>query len=673
MSGKYYFGAVYLIEQGREKSIMLRDLDNMKACGFDMITIWPPANCWLASRPDEFAFGDTIWMLDRCHERGIKVLVQLIGQNQSQEYMPDCLMRPEMMVTAVNCFWANPNHPDVDRAVRRYIKEAVNALKEHPAVWGWDVFNEAHFRSEDPFTIKEYQKWLEKRYGSIENLNTRWYRRFSDFSQINPADRDVAYSVWSSVLPAVDFELFLSENLTEQCRRWVNYVKDFDSSHPVVVDGTSGQLLKSSVRGRCNDEFRTAETCDVFGGTYYPKSWGNNMTDRPWELSANYRIAASAAEKAGKSFIISELQTHTQSALTPGSEVSPGELSAWIWSGIAAGAEAFQLWRWRPFLHGYQSTGRGLTSLDGTPGKRAEAVKEMCSVIRSNEGLFATMKPERDQVRIVTSYHSRLYYDVFMKNVNVKHHEELIGWYKIFWASGIPTGFTDLDSLDERDMATKILVLPAMISLSDGQCSKLAEYVRNGGILIADARLNTVDEYGVVRAEAIPGSILGEVFGVKEIETGTPENYKFGESEIKASFMSQELEVSVSTEVIASTISGKAAVTVNTYGKGKAVYINNFAGITWNSGLIPPAIVEYFRDLSGFDIKIKKSEMVECRIHRDGERLMIYAINLAEKVSVVEFDFAKDLKFKDIVSGVLFSGGHLSLDPYKTAILLQES
>ncbi len=632
----YPFGAVYLLEQGRSFAEMERDLDIMRSQGYNLVTVWPVANAWLAAHPDEFRFEDTRRLLDLIHARGMKAILQLIGQNQSQEYLPDCLMKPEMRVvdpratgsrqTWHNCFWANLNHPEVDAAVRRYLGAAITALKDHPALVAWDLFNEAHLRTDDPWTIALYRDWLQEKYGSIENLNTRWYRRYRDFAGIDPADRNAPYSVWSSILPSVEYEQFRSEILTAVCARWVRYAKEFDPVHPMLIDGTSGQLLEGDVTGRNNDEYATAETCDIFGGTYYPKSWGRNLTDQPWVLSLYYLCSATAARRAGKPFWITELQTHTQSALTPGSEVAPAELAAWIWMGIAEGANAFQLWRQRPFLHGYQSTGRGLTTLDGTPGPRAAAVTELVRELRRHEALITAARPVPPTVKILFSYRSRLIHDCFQNWSGSTHPDALKGWYRAFWSLGIPTEPADLARLTEADLKTPVLVLPSVLSLADDQIVWLRRYVEQGGSLIADARLNTVDDFGVVRAEGPPGTVLQEVFGCRERDTAGPVEFTFAGETVTGAYLTQQLELLPGAEALASTADGRPMLVHHHFDRGRTFYFAAHMGQTFQKGL-PPKLCAFLRDVcreaapEGFEAELSGPAHVRIHAVADGRRL----------------------------------------------------
>ncbi len=175
---KFLFGAVYVLEQDYTDAEIRKDLQNMKDQGFNLITLWPVANPWLAKSSHEWVFTKTRAVLDLCTELELQAILQLFGQNQAQEFMPDSASLPEMelhderpMETNNICFWANLNHPTVRDYMDNYFKECILALKGHPAIYGWDLFNEAHFRSDDPWTTARYQDWLKAKYGSIEKLN----------------------------------------------------------------------------------------------------------------------------------------------------------------------------------------------------------------------------------------------------------------------------------------------------------------------------------------------------------------------------------------------------------------------------------------------------------------------------------------------------------------------
>ena len=601
--GRHPFGAVYVIEQDQPWSETERDVQLMHDMGYDLVTLWPAANSWLATRPDEFVTTDTRRVLDLLHQHGMQAVVQLIGQNPAQEYLPDCLLTREMQVQQAsagnrtpswaNCSWANPLHPQVDTLVQRYLADVIGQLKDHPAIWSWDLFNEAHLHTDDPWSLAEYRRWLARRYASIEDLNHRWHRRYASFEQVDPGNRMVPYSIWSSILPQVDYEHFRAELTTEVCRRWIRYARAVDPLRPLTIDCLGFNLAGGDVTWRNTDEFGVATTPDVFGGTYYPKSWGRDVGQAPWVFTCALAISAAAARTAGKPYVVNELQTHTQGALTSGSEVAPGELTCWTWTTMARGSQAMQLWRQRPFLHGYQSSGRGLTRLDGIPGPRAAAVAELVATLRRHETLIAAARPVAPAAVLLVSYRNRLIFDAYRHFEDSRHAAAITGWWRLLEAVGLPAEIGDIDRRDAAADQAPILVLPSLIALSDEHCAWLAARVAAGALVIADARLAAVDHDGVVRAEASPGAVLSPVFGVVERDVAGAIQATLAGSPIHGGFLSQQLEVLPGAEVLVRTDAGQPLVVANRHGAGATLYIAAHAGEIWREQLTP-AITAWF-------------------------------------------------------------------------------
>lgn len=644
---EFLFGAVYIIEQDYSDEEMRKDLQNMKDCGFNLITLWPIANAWLAKSSHEWVFQKTRYVLDLCQEMGMKAILQLFGQNQAQEFMPDSAATPEMEYTDqygpwynINCMWANLNHPTVRAYFDTYFREAITALRDHPAVYGWDVFNEAHFRSDDPWTVRMYQQWLEHKYGTIENLNYRWYRRYESFYQIRPEMRRAPYSIWSSLLPATEYEKFRSENLTDICRFLYDTAKKYDSVHPIIIDGTSSGIIAEDITMRNNDEFETAFVPDIYGATFYPKSWGRNYKDTPWKLAMYFSIPAGAARGAGKPYIVNELQTHTQSVLTPGSEVSGEELTNWVMMCIFTGLQGMQLWRWRPFLHGYQATGRGLTTMDGVPNKRAFAISKLLGTIQENRELFGAFAVAKPKVQIAFDYNVRLFFDSLLKFGAAGKSfwaENVEGWYQLFWNWGMPAEFVDLSRFQNLEDPAPIMVLPSAISMNAEQTENLRRYVENGGILIADGRMAALDGWGCVPPEGIPGKKLSELFGILEIDVDSGTDMRIHSTRIPTGHQSQILKlVDADAKVLAEMEDGSPAIVQHSYGKGQTLYFNNFEGLVLSEKLWPELqqiIQQVIENVPG--VRAEKDEHVHLSYITTQTTEAILAANFANKEETV--------------------------------------
>ncbi|MGB9677689.1 MAG: beta-galactosidase trimerization domain-containing protein, partial [Candidatus Ratteibacteria bacterium] len=125
----------------------------------------------------------------------------------------------------------------------------------------------------------------------------------------------------------------------------------------------------------------------------------------------------------------------------------------------------------------------------------------------------------------------------------------------------------------------KVLILPSTICLSKGEIDSIKEFVRNGGVLIADYMPGVRDEHGKLYGKIGP---LDEVFGIDRSKA------EFIKRKMKLKFLKEsifgekELEMNIAETGI-KTITGKnmalfedgtPALIFNNYGKGKAIYLN---------------------------------------------------------------------------------------------------
>lgn len=629
-------GVVYLNQPNQTDEQKGRDLDRIKATGFNTVTLWPVCNPWLADEPDAFVFAGTSRLMDLCHERGLKVILQLIGQNSAWEFMPDCRLEDDMLIEwdtlGERHNWANYSHPKVDALIHEYFTAAARSLGRHPALFAWEPFNEAHWRTDDPHTVKRFQDWLSDRYGDIKTLNRKWCRRFRDFSEVTIQNRAHVYSVWSSMLPEVDYNHFVSQELTRLVTRWSGFIREVDAEHPVFQDTAGQPFLGESMTSRNDNGFELARAGDFFGGSFYPKSYGQDLAERPWEMSLQVKLCHSAAEQAGKPFYVTELQTHTQSLLSPGSEVSPAQLRNWIWSSLLAGAKGYQLWKWRPFQSGFQVSGRGLTDLAGIPTARAEAVHELNRAMIRNEADMLAANPVKPAVKILLSYRSRLFFDLSMKKNDRKalHGDSVKGWYRLLWTLGLPAGFAEADQLCPDDLDTPFLIAPALISLTEQTMRQLVSYVENGGNLIVDGRFASLDDDGCLHPEGIPCPELARIVGCHEIEVGPETPFELNGEKVESHFMTQVFSPHPEAEVIARLATGEAVAVRNRTGRGSTLVFGSFLGATLADGLKPAHqsfFLEHFLSRMPEMPRIEKDEGIDAAIHESEDQILVYLLN----------------------------------------------
>jgi hypothetical protein len=130
---KLLLGAVYLLGPQDERAEVERDVRNMSELGFNLLTLWPTANSWLAPDTGDFVFDDTLHFLDVRQSQGMKVIMQLTGQNPAQEFAPDCLIEDAHLIrSSPHNIYIDYNHPEVRAMVLRYFDVSVGAESRLP-------------------------------------------------------------------------------------------------------------------------------------------------------------------------------------------------------------------------------------------------------------------------------------------------------------------------------------------------------------------------------------------------------------------------------------------------------------------------------------------------------------------------------------------------------------
>lgn len=193
------------------------------------------------------------------------------------------------------------------------------------------------------------------------------------------------------------------------------------------------------------------------------------------------------------------------------------------------------------------------------------------------------------------------------------------------------------------------MVLPSALSISGDMAEKLTSYVERGGILIADGRMGSVNEYGEVPAEGIPGKHLSRLFGLREVDVDSGHSFSIkkpsdGEKinplkeRIPCNFMEQRLEVEEDTRILGTMEDGSPAVVLHPYGKGCTLYFNSFIGAELKKQNIPQVeqlVMDVITGRHDSLFTANKGSKVHVACIRSEESRAVLIINFNEKAEEV--------------------------------------
>ncbi|HUU29900.1 MAG TPA: beta-galactosidase [archaeon] len=513
-------GAVYLIEQECPPEQQLRDLENIAGTGLGLVVLWPPVSRWDAPDGVSIAFDSVDRVMDICSKLGLKAILELEGQNPAFQFMPDYLFKTEYLSeNDTGKHWVNYLHPEVDKIISDYVRAVAGHFKDHPALFGYDLFNEVNFRSTDKYTLEAFQGWLKAKYQNIRELNRVWGRFFTGFSQVRLDNLDYAYSRWSSLRPQLDFHDFRADTIQRLVRQWGDTVRSVDPDHPVIADSSWSMTYFDNML-LANDDWKVSSVVDIFGLSVYPQSWDIHIASDPCPISQIYNGGVCACPE--KPVVVSELQTHNQTVLARDSSVFD-ELKLWTWQAFMHGIEALIYWKWKPFTRGFQVTGRGMTLQDGTPNQRSAQAAEVARVINANPRLFLGRKMYDSGVAMLYSPECDHFTDLTLPDEKSGfYRDSFAGWYRCLFNRGITPSIIRAADLDQEHTGhLRIMIIPALAMLSREDAARILAFAARGGKLLADGRFAVVDENGFAYSQA-PGGGLHELFGYREIDFLSP-------------------------------------------------------------------------------------------------------------------------------------------------------
>ncbi|CDM64456.1 beta-galactosidase [Pyrinomonas methylaliphatogenes] len=633
-----------MLEARVDRDRWRQDLKQIKSLGFNAIRCWVD---WATAEPVEgkYDFAALDALLDLAEELDLKVIVQVyvdsapdwVGKKYREaEFVSISGDRIRSESAPGYCF----DHPGVRRAVLDFYAALATHLKGKRAFYGWDLWSEPHVINWAqatylvgpefcfcPYSVARYREWLKKKYGSLDALNHAWYRRFADWSEVEPN----RLSTILSYTDYIDWRFFIIDKLAEDLRARREAVKRILPDRVATSHAAAPSLFTSPLSGDGSpDDWLMAEQVDFWGTSFYPKHSFPVGRDVAWR-GALLDFARSASGERG--FWVGELQGGFGTvALRISSTVTPEDIRIWTWSAVARGAKAINFYAWYPMSSGYESGGFGLINLDGTVTERAREAGRIAQTIDRHRALFLRAHPARAEIAIV---YNPLSYMVGGRRplqaagpqgefVNIERNS-MLGIYRALFPANVPVDFLHVDRIARGEARRyKLIFLPYPLMLSEAASRALIEYVKQGGALVAEARLAWNDERGRAK-EIIPGFGLHEVCGCRETAV---QQTASGKTEIEVAAAGASLPllkpgdrlrglgyeetltpISPNARVVARFSDGSPAIVASTFGRGKMIAIGTFLGAAYEAER-DPNLARFFLGLLDWAGIAREAEVV---------------------------------------------------------------
>ncbi len=605
-----------------------KDLTRIKDCGFNTVKTWVD---WAASepRPGEYHYEAQDLIMDIAHDLGLRVIVQLYLDSA-----PDWLrsLYPDSRYVSAGgdaidsqgspgyCY----DHPGVRMRAEAFMRDAAEHVAGRERLIGWDLWSEPHIVQWGYFdylpqpaifcycrhTVQRFREWLRAKYGSIEALNAAWYRKFSSWDVVD-APRFISLMTYTD---AVDWQEFIMDKLAADLAWRVDTVRQVDPEHVMASHSDIPCLMTLPRFGQGSpDDWRMAKVVDIWGTSFYPKHVGARETNDPSLRSAELSQTHSSCAAVGKPYWLGELQGGHGYVGMFAAEVTDQDELEWTWQPISHGAKGLCYYAWYPMSRGYESAGFGMANLDGSPSERALVAGAASKIVTGNMDLFLDAKPVPAEAAILYNVNANIMWTNMRERSSYVPSRSLLGSYRALFEENIPADYLHLEEIEAGRLCDyKVLYMPFCLTFTAKAGAKIAEFVRSGGTVVAEARTAWNDETGVC-GDVIPGFGLSEVFGCREVGVysqpqvnearkeniipitlktapewlplaGTGSGAAGHGNELAGYGVRQTLEpTSDSAVVLAEFADGRPAIIANRYGKGMAILIGTFLSFTAES------------------------------------------------------------------------------------------
>ncbi len=665
-------------DPGKSRAAWRADLQQIKSLGFNAVRCWIE---WTSSEPVEgkLDFSAANQLCDLAAEIGLKVIVQ-VYVDSAPEWVgvkfPDSRFVAQSGAVIPSqaapgfCF----DHPGVRDATLRFLSATAEQLKNKKAFYAWDLWSEPHiinwaviqYVPNAQFcycqsSIARFRRWLEMRYGLLEKLNVAWYRTFSAWNQVEPP----RFGTILSYTDLIDWKEFIAVKLAEDLALRAQHVRRVDPTHVTTSHAAVPAIFTSPFNGDGTpDDWKMAQTVNYYGTSIYPK---HASSTAPWPLlrrSLAFDFIRSMTQH-NDGFYIGELQAGFGTTGTRISEpVTADDLRNWMWSAIAAGARAINLYAFYPMSSGYESGGYGLVDLDGTLTDRARAAGDVARLVSRHQQLFLKSRPTRAEVAILYNPLAHMVGGEQSVAARTTLRDSLIGYYRALYEANIPVDFVHAEELPSGKLKDyKLLVVPYPVMMAQPTARAIAHFVRDGGAVFAEARLAWNDDRGYA-APTIPGFGLHEVFGVRESQVRPAERAQVvlkqpgGLSSLVDSGLTLEGSVfeeslrpiSDRAKVLGVFADGSPALVESSYGQGKTIIAGTFLGLahtqreTRTNALLFRALIPWAGVVSPFRVTTAPTDaFVEVRALESETHQLLFVFSRSAQSVEANIELASSL------------------------------
>ena len=365
-----------------------------------------------------------------------------------------------------------------------------------PDVIGWQIGNEYTDESFDAATRSQFQRWLQRKYGTLDALNRAWVTAY--WSQ--------TYDRWEEIpLPAaggnpgllLDHRRFVSDTWRDFQQMQIDVIRKYADARQFITTNIGGLGWSDNW-----DHYEITRPLDL-------ASWDDYVGEGHLNVVRNAAMHDFVRGWKRQNFWVMETQPGSVNWAPVNTTLDRGETHAMAWQAIGHGADAVLYWQWRDALNGQEQYHGAIVGSDGTPLPIDAEIGQIGSEFERAAAALEGTRPEA-QVALILSYDSRWAIDFQPHNKNYDQLDVLLGYYRPLRDEQLTVDIVSADApLDEY----KLVMAPSLNVISKDLAAHLLAYVEQGGHLVLGPRSGMKDEHDSLNTERQPGALVAPLGG----------------------------------------------------------------------------------------------------------------------------------------------------------------
>lgn len=458
-----------------------------------------------------------------------------------------------------------------DPLYRKFAHDIAEQMAMHfghnPDVVGWQLDNEYAEPDFGPSAQQQFHQWLERKYGTIANLNQKWATAYWSQTYDNFDEIPVRASGENPAL-LLEWKRFVSDTWKSYSINQISAIRPHIDPRQFITTNTMGWFDGFN-------EYTVHSVLDI-------AAWDDYIDSDHYDYLANGATHDLTRGYKNKDFWVMETEPAFVNWRRTNTPLEKGQVRDMAWQAIGHGANTVEYWQWRSAPNGQEEYHGTLVGADGTPVPVYYEVQQVGKEFAQAGAEIAGTTPH-SEVALVNDYDSRWAIDFQRHSAGFEPVREMEAFYDPLRTQ---TQAVDVVSVDTPLEGYKLVELPALNVMSQATADRLMAYVRQGGHLLLGPRTGMKNEFNGLWPEREPGPLVdflgGRVDQFYALDSNVPVESAMGASlgDGTANIWAEQLQVaSPETKVLMTYgksngwLDGQPAVITRQVGKGRITYV----------------------------------------------------------------------------------------------------